>query len=106
MTATSIARGVAIFRLRRRGSAVEAVVADVIVPGDDEVAARALLRRIAAARADYLIRLGTARRWVAPREAFARLPKVGPVLTCRSLTDAAVPTLDQWALTMGDVELL
>src|SRR5207253_1032615 len=50
--------GVLLFRLRRRGRAVEAVVADLLVPGDDRGVAGALVQRLAEAReADYLIRL-------------------------------------------------
>jgi GNAT superfamily N-acetyltransferase len=104
--AGSVARGVAFFRLRRRGSAVEAVVGDVIVRDGDDAAERELLGVIASARADYLIRLGRAGRLVAPREMFVRLPRVGPLLVCRPLDGSPPPPLDAWALDMGDIELL
>jgi hypothetical protein len=96
--------GLAVFRLRRRGSAVEAVVCEVLVPGGDPAAARHLVRAIATGcAADYLIRL--AGRGVT-RDGFVRLPGMGPVLACRPLDDSPPPTRAEWALTMGDVELL
>ena len=96
-----------VFRLRRRGDAVEAVVGDVLVPADDPARARRLVRKIAAAKADYLLRLGSTRAGgTLPRGGFLRLPRTGPILTCRPLDDAPAPPLAAWALTMGDVELL
>ena len=103
----STEQGIAVFRLRRRGDAVEAVVGDVLVPADDPARARRLVRKIAAAKADYLLRLGSTRAGgTLPRGGFLRLPRTGPILTCRPLDDAPAPPLAAWALTMGDVELL
>jgi GNAT superfamily N-acetyltransferase len=102
----SVERGVAIFRLRRRGTATEAVVAEVITRAGDESAARSLLRSVAAAQADYLLRIGSAQRLAAPGELFVRLPRVGPILTHRSLVGADTPPLAAWSLSLGDVELL
>jgi GNAT superfamily N-acetyltransferase len=100
---SSPADGLAVFRLRRRGSAVEAVVCDVLTPGTDRHAARSLLRRVARLTgADYLIRL---RRAPVSPGPFLRLPRVGPILTCRRLDGDRVPALRDWALSMGDVEL-
>ena len=98
--------GFAVFRLRRRGRAVEAVLCDLFVPPGDLVAARALVRSIARGTdADYVIRIpdGVTRR------GFVRLPRTGPVLAFRALDglDTSMPpSLGEWALTMGDVELL
>ena len=78
-------------------------MSEVLVPGGDRAVVDALLGRIAAARADYLLRLGTD-GVTAGR--FVRLPRMGPVLVGRSLGDVAVPGPAGWALTMGDVELL
>jgi hypothetical protein len=110
----SAAGGVAVFRLRRRGRAVEAVVGDVLVPahaGPD--AAGALVRRIGrSSAADYVLQLGRPRagkegaaRGVT-RASRVRLPQTGPVLACRPLDGSTPPALERWALTMGDVELL
>ncbi len=96
--------GLLVFRLRRRGAAVEGVVDDVVAPRGSPRIARALVDRLARARAaDYLIRLQEPR---VTRDRFVRLPQVGPILVCRSLTDIPVPDRRGWAPSMGDVELL
>jgi GNAT superfamily N-acetyltransferase len=103
LAGSTVDAGCVIFRNRRRGSAVEAVVCDVLVPGAEESVARHLLRALARhAGADYLLRIDERR---VTREPFVRLPRVGPVLTCRSLDAVEPPGAAAWALTMGDVEL-
>lgn len=93
--------GVLIFRLRRRGPATEAVVADVLDPsprlrGRD--AAQALWR----ARCDHLVALtGTP-----GLPATLPMPGVGPLLTARTLTAPAPQAVAGWDLSMGDVELM
>ena len=95
-----IADGVALFRLRERGKAVETVLADVLVPGDDATRRRALAAQAArTAGADYTLALG--RR---PSRGWLPLPS-GPILTARALDDEAVAPLDGWDLNLGDVEL-
>lgn len=96
--------GLAVFRRRRRGRAVEAVLCEVIAPHRDEEAARDLTRDVArVAEADYLVRVDPR---PVTRDPFVRLPRVGPVLACRPLDAEPAPVLSAWALTMGDVELL
>jgi hypothetical protein len=93
-----------LFRLRRRGSAVEAVVCDLLLPEPSPEIERSLLRAVArSTAATYLIRLG--RPIIAPGP-FVRVPRIGPTLTCRRLDGAPVPPLRDWDLTLGDVELL
>ena len=108
--------GLVVFRLRRRGRAVEAVVCDVLAPMTDGLIvpadgiARGLLRRVArGTAADYLIQISSSGPHSAAgvtRRRFVRLPQTGPVLACRPLDGSAPPALGEWALTMGDVELL
>lgn len=97
--------GLAIFRVRRRGSAREATVADLLVPAgsDHDRARRALLRRVArGAGADYAL-IGRDRALLgAPA---VPVPKLGPILTWRGVTEATMPQLTGWTLTMGDLEL-
>lgn len=94
--------GMALFRLRRRGPALEAVVADVLVPGDDRQATAGLLRAVArASGADYAVALSAA----ASRARYLPLPSIGPQLTWRALADSRRPPLSTWQLSMGDVEL-
>jgi GNAT superfamily N-acetyltransferase len=99
------AEGVAVFRVRRRGKAAEAALCEVLVPGGSTGAARHLGRAVARATgADYVVRLGRA----TPAGGFLPLPRQGPILTWRALDMNAVsaPTLDDWELSLGDVELL
>ncbi len=100
-------QGLAVFRLRRRGGAVEAGVSEVLVPDGAAAAERHLLRRVAReSGADYTIRLGHAGRW-RPRGGFVPLPRQGPLLTWRPLADASPPPrLADLELRLGDVELL
>jgi hypothetical protein len=94
--------GLAVFRLRRRGRAVEAVLCDLLVPRAQ--IAEALVRAIARGTdADYVIQIGNGG---VTRRRFVRLPQTGPVLACRPLDGSVPPALGEWALTMGDVELL
>jgi len=95
--------GLAVFRVRARGRAAEAALCEVLVPGAERAAGRALTRRVARlAHADYLVRIDP---HPVTRDPFVRLPRVGPVLACRPLDGSAAPDLGSWALTMGDVEL-
>jgi hypothetical protein len=100
----SVAEGVLVFRLRRRGAAVEAVVAETLVPEDDAARGRALVAELAHSRtADYLIRLDRRR---VTSDGFVCIPRLGPVLVGRSLTGESLPDQRGWAFGMGDVELL
>jgi hypothetical protein len=96
--------GVAVFRVRRRGSALECALCDVLTPAADPGARRALVRSVVRqCGADYVIQLG---RSGLDRNGFVRAPGQGPVLTWHPLSPG-VPggRLDHWALTLGDVEL-
>jgi GNAT superfamily N-acetyltransferase len=93
--------GVAVFRVRRRGAAREAAVCEVLAPGCDPAAGRRLVREVAhTARADYVLRVAAARDGCIP------LPRQGPILTTRSLERDAPGEAKDWALALGDVELL
>jgi GNAT superfamily N-acetyltransferase len=102
------ADGVALFRLRRRGPALECALCDVLVPGGDTAVERRLLRSVAReSGADYVIRIGGP---AAEVTGFVRLPGQGPVLTFRPVDDepgAETPggALEDWRLSLGDVEL-
>jgi GNAT superfamily N-acetyltransferase len=98
-----VGSGVAVFRVRRRGRAAEAVLCDVLAPDGDPRIERSLVRRVArVAGADYVLRCDGRALTADP---FVRLPRVGPVLACRSLGMQAPTALSAWQLTMGDVEL-
>jgi GNAT superfamily N-acetyltransferase len=94
------ARGLAIFRRRRRGPVREAAVGWLAVPGDDPRTHRRLRREVlAASGADVAVAID------APtRAGWWPLPGLGPLLTARRLRRAP-PSLPAWRLTLGDVEL-
>jgi GNAT superfamily N-acetyltransferase len=99
---STVEDGAAVFRLRRRGAAVEAVICDVLVPGDQPQLRGELSRRVlAVAGADYAIRLGRPRL----SGGFRPLVGQGPMLTCRALAKTTMPALRGWDLSLGDVEL-
>lgn len=93
--------GIAVFRFRQRGTAVEAVICDLLVPGEDRRLAGELCRRVLeVAGADYALCLGRP-----SARGFLPLPGQGPLLTWRALRDTARPSLHEWDLSLGDVEL-
>ena len=103
----SITDGFAVFRLRRRGPALEAVLCDIVVPNPHEPRAGRqrlrLGRRVARlSGADYVLRIDGR---PITRDPFVRVPGIGPVLTFRALTGGAPPPLGRWRLNMGDIEL-
>lgn len=94
--------GVALFRVRRRGPATEAVLGHVLVPDADRRRSRQLVRKLLRSLdVDYVLRLG------APdvRGGFLPLPGQGPMLTARSVNDAPPTDIASWELHMGDIEL-
>ena len=96
--------GMVIFRLRRRGGAVEAAICEMLTPGGNAHDARAQVNEIARdAQADYLMRIGGP---VLSRMGFVRVPGAGAILACRRLGVGPTPELSRWDLALGDVELL
>jgi GNAT superfamily N-acetyltransferase len=95
------AGGMGLFRLRRRGPVVECVVGHLLVP--DDAARGRLLRRIARISGAHQVIQITDRPY--RRGGFLPLPGGGPILTWRELNETQMPSLEQWDLTMGDVEL-
>jgi GNAT superfamily N-acetyltransferase len=89
----------AVFRVRRRGSAREATLADVL--GDDRGGARRAVRELRrGVNADYLL----ATQGTPGTRSFLVLPRLGPRLVVRPLV-AEAPELDHFDLRMSDVEL-
>ena len=92
------AEGGLVFRLRRRGDALEAAVIEALVP-DTRTGIRLVRRMLRETRADYAVGLrGAGSLPLVP------LPRQGPRLTARPLA-ATPPSLAEWTLTLGDVEL-
>jgi len=99
----SVEDGLELFRLRRRGPALECAIVEVLAPDGNRSAAASLARRaLRESGADDAVALAPSRRW----PGFVRTDRLGPILTWRSVGDPppALP-LDRWALTLGDIEL-
>lgn len=101
--ALSLDRGddaLAVFRLRRRGSAVEATVAELFAR--DPADRRRLLRSVARLDGvDYAAALSGA----ALAHRALPLGRLGPILTARPISGFDIPPLSQWHLALGDIEL-
>jgi GNAT superfamily N-acetyltransferase len=97
----SLADGLVVFRVRRRGPARELVVADALAPPGGERAVRRLVGvALRGTGADYALRLA------APDASLARFgSRFGPVLTWRRVTEHRMPEPPQWRLALGDIEL-
>ena len=92
------AEGGLVFRVRRRGTALEAAIVEQLVP-DWRTGARLVARALKQSGADYAIGLRTG-----SSAGLLPLPGQGPLLTTRPLA-ASPPPPSAWALTLGDVEL-
>lgn len=93
----SLTEGFAVFRLRRRGGALEAALCELVAP--DRRRARRLVGEVArAATADYVIAAGRPPGTVP-------VPGQGPILTWRAVRQPSRPPLGDWALSLGDIEL-
>lgn len=99
----SLEDGFAIVRMRRRGRALEATVADVLVAGGrDDLAAAALRRAARVTGADYALAAARTR----PRGShYVPLPRQGPTLVWRAAARKEAPPAAAWRLTLGDIEL-
>lgn len=94
--------GLIIFRVRQRGQASEVVICDVLVPAGNPRAAAQLAKTVLRETGvDHALRIGGP----TIESGFVRLPRQGPILTWRDVCSTQQPALDEWSLTMGDVEL-
>jgi GNAT superfamily N-acetyltransferase len=100
LAGSGVEEGVAIYRLRRRGAAIEAAVCDLLVPGGDGRTARLLLRAVVRrSSADYAVRLAGH----GPRAGWLPVPGQGPTFVFRHVTQPEPPPA--WNLVLGDIEL-
>lgn len=95
-----LSAGLLIYRLHRRGSALEAAVCEVLLPDEDARRGAVLLRTLRrTCGADHVVAIGAA----GLRNGFLPLPGQGPILVWRPLSQGQQPR--RWALTLGDLEL-
>ncbi|MDO5737286.1 MAG: hypothetical protein Q4P15_12510, partial [Propionibacteriaceae bacterium] len=90
--------GGVIFRLRRRGDAVEAAIVEQLAP-TWRTGARLVSRVLRETGADYAIGLRTG-----PHAGLFPMPVPGPLLTTRPLASSPPPP-SAWRLTLADIEL-
>ena len=97
-----VKEGLVVFRLRRRGAALEAAVCEQIAPvGDDRTAPRLVRALLRDTGADHAVQIGRAR----PATGLLPVPGQGPTLVWRDVTETTMPPADRWALALGDIEL-
>lgn len=94
--AIEVRGGLAVFRVRRRGRAREVALCEWLAPGPD----RRALRRLVRAAGDYALSCG-----LGVAHGMVPLPRLGPVVTWRSLAAPTTPSLDDLAFGLGDLEL-
>lgn len=96
------AEGLVIFRLRRRGGALEAAICETLVPvGDRRQGPRLVRRVLRETRADHAVQIAPA----SPTRGLLPVPGQGPTLVWRDLNETILPTAGQWNLSLGDIEL-
>lgn len=96
-----LAEGVVVFRVRRRGPALEVAVCDVIAPPGARIG-RAFRRIGRAVGGDYL--LATAAT-AGPAAGFVPAAGLGPVLTWKPICRPGIPAIADLHVALGDIEL-
>jgi GNAT superfamily N-acetyltransferase len=91
-----VQRGMAIFRVRRRGPSREIALCEWLAPGPD----RRALRKLVDAAGDYLVACG-----MGLPHGLVPVPRLGPVLTWRPLARPGVVAVGDLDFRLGDLEL-
>jgi GNAT superfamily N-acetyltransferase len=100
-TGDRVEDGALVFRVRRRGEALEATICENLTALGPRRLARLLDHLLERTGADYAI--GT--RHDLPGVSALPLPRQGPLLTWRDLGPARPPRRGDFALSLGDIEL-
>jgi len=97
----SVADGLVLFRLRRRGSMIEAAIGDVLLPPAGVRRRSSLLREVLGrSQADGAVGIGTP-----GSDRLRAIPGIGPTLVWRAVCEDGMAPPEQWNLTLGDVEI-
>lgn len=93
--------GIVVFRIRKRGGALEATICEALVSDSRQLAAatKSILRET---KADYALVSSTL---AGPRSAMLRVPQLGPMLVWKDLAGEPIPSIDKLHLSLGDIEL-
>jgi GNAT superfamily N-acetyltransferase len=103
---TSVEDGLVVFRVRRRGTAIEGTICEVLAP--EGTSPQRAWKALKGSGIDYLLkgsRPGGRSPAIDARQGFVPVPALGPILTWRPVAELTVPTMDQLALGLGDIEL-
>ena len=95
--AVEVRGGWCVFRVRRRGPSLEVAICEWLSAERD----RRALRRLVAACGDYALGVGPAVRGLGG----VPIRRAGPIVTWRPLARPEVPSLDEIAFGLGDLEL-
>ena len=98
--------GLVVFRVRRRGTATEATICEVLAPKGTST--RAAWKALKGSGVDYLLKGSSSQgrsQLTDARQGFVPVPALGPILTWRPVTHPTVPTIGELALGLGDIEL-
>lgn len=95
-----LADGMVVFRVRRRGTATELTICDVVAPPGARLR-RSLVGLGHRTGADFTLIAGGA-GW---RDGFVPASPLGPILTWKPIRRIGVPAMTDLSLTLGDVEL-
>ena len=98
--------GLVVFRVRKRGTATEATICEVLAPAG--ASTRTAWKALKGSGVDYLLKgsaPGGRLHLADARRGFAPVPALGPILTWRPVARPMVPMMDQLALGLGDIEL-
>lgn len=93
--------GMIVFRVRKRGAALEATICEAFV-SDSRQLAGATKSILKETRADYAL---VSSALAGPRALMLRTPRLGPMLVWRDLSEQPVPTIEDLRLSLGDIEL-
>lgn len=94
-------RGAAVFRIRRRGRALEATIALLMI-ADPEVGRRLVREVLRATGADYALSAGSGRWGSSPS---ISLPAFSPLVTWRAVSQTRPASLGDFDFAVGDLEL-
>lgn len=103
----SLEDGVVLFRVRKRGTATELTICDVLAPAGTptKLTRKAIGHLLSAAGADYAIGAAAPTLVASLRSGSIPLNRLGPILTWREVSRHGIPERGDLSLTLGDIEL-
>lgn len=99
--------GVVLFRVRKRGTATELTICDVLAPASTSAGRtrKAIGNLLRAAGADYAIGAAAPTLVASLRSGSIPVNRLGPIFTWREVSRPGIPEMGDLSLTLGDIEL-